>query len=480
MKRVIHILLLLTVASLCVACYDGGEQTSGGGATAREQYEQAVEALEADSVQQGETLLREAIAQAETECDLHTRYLSELRLAESLAWGNTAAALDLAKQALATYQRHPDSERNHIIILDNIGTYASQQAFNEDGPFDEALAYTRLAYELAMASRDSLGTEQVSQTLTSLANIHWAMDDFAQALIYAREAVAYAPEELLPGAQQVLARCLVSCDSLEAAEAVYRQMQSGGDIRTNYIIQSNLAKLALQRNDRQTAEEAIDSAFQNAEELYYQALRQKDAYYQTAMEQERENQRLHYEAVFYRYQLWGGMLLAVACLVAATFFVRSRLRQKALLHEREVQLHQQELQLQKQEAAAQREQLRQRDGTIEFLKSFILERSAVIQKLGASNERHITILQRDWTEIERTLDAIDYDRFARLRQRFPELKEEDVQLCILTRLRLTNRAIGNIYGVSISAVQHRKLRIKKDIFGENNPDISFEQVLSDL
>lgn len=479
MKSVIHI-TLLTVAALCAACHDDGEQTSAGGTTAREQYEQALVALDEDSVQQGETLLREAIAQAETESDLHTRYLAELRLAESLAWGNTAAALDLAKQALTTYQRHPDSERNRIIILDYIGTYASQLAFNEDGSFDEALAYTHLAYELAMASRDSLGTEQVSQTLTSLANIHWAMDDFGQALSYAREAVACAPEELLPGARQVLARCLVSCDSLEAAEALYRQMQPGSDIQTNYIIQSNLAKLALRRNDRQAAEEAIDSAFHNAEELYYQALRQKDDYYQTAIEQERENQRLHYEAALHRRQLWGGLLLAVVCLAAATFIVRSRLRQKALLHEREVQLHQQELQLQKQEAAAQQEQLRQRDGTIEFLKSFILERSAVIQKLDASNERHITILQRDWTEIERTLDAIDNDRFARLRQRFPDLKEEDVQLCILTRLRLTNRAIGNIYGVSISAVQHRKLRIKKDIFGENNPDISFEQVLSDL
>ena len=56
-------------------------------------------------------------------------------------------------------------------------------------------------------------------------------------------------------------------------------------------------------------------------------------------------------------------------------------------------------------------------------------------------------------------------------------KEEDLQLCILTRLHLTNRAIGYIYGISISAVQHRKLRIKKEVFGESAPDVSFEQAL---
>ena len=124
--------------------------------------------------------------------------------------------------------------------------------------------------------------------------------------------------------------------------------------------------------------------------------------------------------------------------------------------------------------------MRQRDSIIDFLQDFILQRSEVIQKLGASSERHIALTPREWKEVERTLNAIDSDRFVRLRQRFPDLREEDLQLCILTRLRLTNRAIGNIYGVSISAVQHRKLKLKKETFGEDNPDIPFEQVLDRL
>ena len=144
-------------------------------------------------------------------------------------------------------------------------------------------------------------------------------------------------------------------------------------------------------------------------------------------------------------------------------------------------LHQQQqLQLNEQEAAAQREQLRQRDSIIDFLQNFILQRSEVIQKLGASSERHIALTPRERNEVERTLNAIDSDRFVRLRQRFPDLREEDLQLCILTRLRLTNRAIGNIYGVSISAVQHRKLKLKKELFGEDNPEVTLEQVIENF
>ena len=79
--------------------------------------------------------------------------------------------------------------------------------------------------------------------------------------------------------------------------------------------------------------------------------------------------------------------------------------------------------------------------------------------------------------MERTLNVIDGDRFARIRQDHPDITEDDIQLCILTRLQLSNRTIGNIYCISISAVQHRKLRIKKDVFGEMNPEMTLEQVI---
>ena len=57
------------------------------------------------------------------------------------------------------------------------------------------------------------------------------------------------------------------------------------------------------------------------------------------------------------------------------------------------------------------------------------------------------------------------------------MQEDDIRLCLLTRLGITNRTIGNIYCISISAVQPRKLKLKKDVFGEGNPDVTLEQIL---
>ena len=49
---------------------------------------------------------------------------------------------------------------------------------------------------------------------------------------------------------------------------------------------------------------------------------------------------------------------------------------------------------------------------------------------------------------------------------------------VIPRLGLSNLTIGNIYCITVSAVQHRKLKLKKDVFGETNPDVTLEQILN--
>ena len=133
---------------------------------------------------------------------------------------------------------------------------------------------------------------------------------------------------------------------------------------------------------------------------------------------------------------------------------------------------------QRQEAAYQEAQLHQANEVVAFLQNFILERTEVVKKLNQSGDSLITLKPHEWSEIERTLNAIDNNRFANIREQYPDMTEDDIRLCILTRLGISNRTIGNIYCITISAVQHRKLKLKKDVFGESNPDITLEQILN--
>lgn len=126
------------------------------------------------------------------------------------------------------------------------------------------------------------------------------------------------------------------------------------------------------------------------------------------------------------------------------------------------------------------EQLRQKDTMIAMLRGHIMDKSEILQMLeqGAGGTRRTVIDARNWREIEATLDTMDNGFVQRLRNDHPQFSEDDIRLCMLTRLKLSNNALASIYSITISAVQHRKQKLKKDGFGITDPAISLEQVIA--
>ena len=432
--------------------------------TAKACLEDAKAALANDSIRLGETLLRKTIRLAEASEDWHTNYIAYQQLALSLSQSNPEEALRLMKQALTIYEQHPDDERNHVILLDYAGTYAAQVAFTkEEDSYDEALDYINKAYDIAKKEQM---TDLMCQTLTSLANIAWAKEDYSQALDYAHQAESVATADLRPGTLQVLARSYLDLNMLDSAETAYRQIDSGDDVHMAYIVQSNLAKIALRRMGATKVEDDVDSAFEQIENFYYKALEQKDQYYQETLRQEMKNQQLEYRSKMYGRTLLITIIASLIVVLAIALVVRYR-----MLAQR-----QEKRQLQ-QEAEHQKTQLHQANEVVAFLQDFILERTEAMKKLNQSSDSLIYLSPHEWSEIERTLNAIDNNRFANLRKQYPNMQEDDIRLCLLTRLGISNRTIGNIYCITVSAVQHRKLKLKKDVFGETNPDVTLEEIL---
>ncbi len=458
-KRALHIFI---IGVLMVAC--GQESDDRSQDIGVRILEEAEAALANDSIRQGETMLRKAIQLAEASEDWHTYYIAYQRLAEALSQSNPEEALRLMKKALNVYEQYPDDERNYVMLLDYAGTYAAQVAFTTEGSFDEALDYINRAYGIAEKSQM---TDLMCQTLTSLANIAWANEDYRQALDYAHRAESAATTDLRPGTLQVLARSYLSLNMLDSAETVYRQIDPGNDVHLAYIVQSNLAKIALRRMGATEVEDSVDEAFDQIEDIYYKALEQKDQYYQETLRQEMENQQLEYRSKMYGRTLLIVIIAAVIILLVVVQALRYRIR-----------MQEQEKRRLLQEAEHQKTLLHQANEVVAFLQNFILERTEVLKKLNQSGNSLIYLSQHEWNEIERTLNAIDGNRFAKIREQYPTMQEDDIHLCILTRLGLSNRTIGNIYCITVSAVQHRKLKLKKDVFGESNPNVTLEQILN--
>ena len=462
---------IFIIGALLIACSQSRQGADSQ--TAADCLEEAKVALANDSIRLGETLLRKSIRLAEQSEDWHTYYIAYQRLAVALSQGSPEEALRLMKKALTIYEQHPDDERNYVILLDYAGTYSAQVAFNTEGSYDEAINYVKKAYGIAEKNQMN---DLMCQTLTSLANIAWAKDDYRKAVDYARQAESILPSsgedrgghpDLKSGALQVLARSYLSLNMLDSAETVYRQIEPGDNIHLAYIVQSNLARIALQRMGATKVEDDIDEAFEQVESFYYKALEQKDQYYQETLRQEMENQQLEYRSQIYARTLLVVIIAAIIILFAVVMALRYRIRMQ----------EQEKRQLQ-QEAEHQKTLLHQANEVVTFLQGFILERTEVLKKLNQSGDSLIYLTPHEWSEIERTLNAIDDNRFAKIREQYPNMQEDDIRLCILTRLGLSNRTIGNIYCITISAVQHRKLKLKKDVFGESNPEITLEQILN--
>ena len=474
--KVWHIFII----SVLLAAYSCKQQDQDP-PTAKTCLEEAQAALANDSVRLGETLLRKAIHLSEESEDWHTHYIAYQQLALSLSQSNPEEALRLMKKALTVYEQHPDEERNYVILLDYAGTYAAQVAFTKESSFDEALGFINHAYAIAKKGQMA---DLMCQTLTSLANIAWAKEDYRQSLDYAHQAESVATAELRPGTLQVLARSYLSLNMLDSAETVYRQIEPGEDVHLAYIVQSNLAKIALRRMGATQVEDSVDEAFDQMEDIYYKALEQKDQYYQESLRQEMENQQLEYRSQMYSRTLLITIVASLIVIAAIVLVVRYRMRAQRQEREFEKSRLQNELHIQEQEkrqlqqeAEHQKTLLHQANEVVAFLQNFILERTEVMKKLNQSGDSVIYLSPNEWREIERTLNAIDNNRFATIREQYPNMTEDDIRLCILTRLGLSNRTIGNIYCITISAVQHRKLKLKKDVFGESNPDITLEQIL---
>ena len=456
-------LYIFIIGILMVACSQ--QQQKSDSQTAARCLEEAETALANDSIRQGETLLRKAIQLSEASEDWHTNYIAHQRLAEAISQSNPEEALRLMKKALTVYEQHPDDERNYVILLDYAGTYAAQLAFITEGSYDEATDFTNRAYAIA---KEKQMKDMMCQTLTSQANIAWAKEDYRQALDYAHQALATENAEgTESGTLQVLARSYFSLNMLDSAETVYRQIDTGDDVHLAYIVQSNLAKIALRRLGATEVEDSVDEAFLQIEDFYYKALEQKDQYYQETLRQEMENQQLEYRSKMYGRTLLIAIIASGIILLAVVLALRYRIRMQ----------EQEKRQLQ-QEAEHQKTLLHQANEVVTFLQGFILERTEVLKKLNQSGDSLIYLTPHEWSEIERTLNAIDNNRFAKIREQYPNMQEDDIRLCILTRLGLSNRTIGNIYCITISAVQHRKLKLKKDVFGESNPEITLEQILN--
>ena len=200
-------------------------------------------------------------------------------------------------------------------------------------------------------------------------------------------------------------------------------------------------------------------------ESFFHAQSVKDEYYQANLAKELEKEKLLHEQEMSHW-IWGTIILLILLVAAFTIYNVWKNKQRLVAeHQREMQ-HQKEL-------------LHQRSMKIAVLQKHLMEKLEYSYQLFSdSDEAQVT--DEVWAETERLLNDTDGNFVQRLRRQHKEFREEDIQLCMLVRMKMPNHVVSKIYHIGVDAVKKRKLSLKKNGFKVTDPTIPLEDVIDQL
>jgi hypothetical protein len=215
----------------------------------------------------------------------------------------------------------------------------------------------------------------------------------------------------------------------------------------------------------------------------------RNEYYQENLAKELEKERLQHQAKLNKWV--ATFIISVLALIALIIYnvLRKRIaaeRQRRLDALRSQRLAQEKQERviadQEREITCQRKIITQKAITMSVIRKHLLERLnyEVTQVISSGEDDMVRMTEVMWQELEQVLNETDNNFVQELRKGYPDFKEEDIQLCMLVRLKISNNVLAHIYHIGVPAVKKRKLNLKMKGFEITDPAIHLEDVIDRL
>lgn len=339
-----------------------------------------------------------------------------------------------------------------------------------------ALSEGKIAMELAKQIKNP---ESLSSVYQDLSCIYGELGMKDSCLSYAKKAYNLQESEVF-SCQLALVSAYLKSDSLDQAALLLRKAhpQSLEDSYTVFYMRS---QIAMKMFDYEKAKEFSDSAYNCLEDMYHQTLREKSDYYNSILQKEKEKANLKGKTEM---QQWVFGLTVILFIVVVSFILyvyksyKKQIRQKMTQERKQAEIrlsNEQKLYQQKEEI--HQKELSHKESQISIMRNYLLKRIEIVEKINTFHQKegkHFVLSEKDWVELEVFLDSVEDLFVTRLRQRFPNLSEADLQLMMLLRLKLSQKDLASIYCISEKAIKQKlflykdKVGIKKEHFSLRN------------
>ena len=102
-----------------------------------------------------------------------------------------------------------------------------------------------------------------------------------------------------------------------------------------------------------------------------------------------------------------------------------------------------------------------------------------IQETSKDTSHKMLLTETDWKDIEQFLEEVDNGFVSRLKARFPDLSNNDIQLFMLLRLKLSAKNLAQIYCISEKAIK-QKLFLYKNKVGLEKEELSLRSFIENF
>lgn len=441
---------------------------------AKSQYYMGKYYLLNDSTERAKECFVNAKESAALQKDTATLCLSMSRLADSYYLYNQEAALENAQTAEKLYEAYSKATKRNIVLYQLNVVYC----YNLLNRFDSAMAISKKALNIAYKEKDSVSMTSVFHYISL---IYRKTEKYDSSLVYAKKMKEYWN---LDGNyyDMTLANAFLAADSLDQAEKAFKNMLGDPNRTYVYTAYMRLHNIALRKNLIELAAEYADSAYQSLEIMYSESLEQRDVQFKELMAQEKKNYEI--ERTANRVKWMTCIVVLILCYLVFIYITYRKRAEERLQMEREKaelqricdkEKHEKELSLQKEH---HKQNLLYRDRQLDIMKKYLMEKLRITKKIQSikDSKSKAIFTDEDWKEIEIFLESSECNFVSRLRADYPELREKDVRLMMLLRLKMPLKCIADGYGISEKSVR-QKLFLYKEKVGIKDENRSLREFI---
>lgn len=211
-----------------------------------------------------------------------------------------------------------------------------------------------------------------------------------------------------------------------------------------------------------------DSAYMHIEKMYTNELGKKEEYYNSLIYSQYEKGKSDGRV---KLMYWFIGYITLSGLILIFFILRSY---KQYTHKAKLEFateeHERELQKKKYE-----EEIRRKEIQLSTMRSYILNKISIAEKLDKirdNREKSVPLSDGDWNEIRLFVNSVECDFVTRLKEKNPELSEDDINFMVLLRLRMPSKAMALIYGISEKSIRQKLFVYKRKVGIEDKKDLS--------